>query len=152
MMHALNFSSNKNIQLGLVFLINDVKKQRINGDVTVHVDHKLVLPPQNFGRTSNIHSGVEHHLALAHVGDKAGGVVGQLEPVEPSREAEQLAGLGGLRAGVDVSRAEERAFVEDGHSGGGVVNGGDVGVGDVDGEHDVGVEDRDVELERGEVD
>lgn len=120
--------------------------------MTIHVHLKLVIPQQNPRCAGDIHSGVEHHLPLRHVGNKASSVLGQLQPVEPSRQPEQLARFGGLRAGLDLGRAEKRAVVEDGHGGGGVVDGGDVGVGDMYGEDEVSFEDWEVELEGGEVD
>ena len=146
-MSTLSLRGDKDLQLRLVLLFHDVKKQRINGYVTVHVHHELMIPPQDLGGAGDVDGGVEHHLPLGDVGDEAGGVVGELEAVEAGGEAEELAGLGGLGAGQDVSGAEEGAFVEDGHGGGGVVDGSDVGVGDVDGEDEVGVEEGEVELE-----
>ncbi|RDX63274.1 hypothetical protein CR513_58314, partial [Mucuna pruriens] len=102
--------------------------------MAIHVDLKAMVPPQNPGGAGDIDGGVEDHLAACDVLNKAGGVVGELERLEASREAEELTGAGRLGAGLDLSRAEEGTLVEDGHGGGGVVNGGDVGVGDVDGE------------------
>lgn len=54
--------------------------------------------------------------------------------MEAGGEAEELAGAGWLGAGLDLSRTEEGTLVEDGHGGGGVVDGSNVGVGHVDGE------------------
>ncbi|KAM1100282.1 hypothetical protein FF1_006721 [Malus domestica] len=141
-----------NLHLRLIFLINNIKKNRINGQVTIHVDLKLVVPPQNPCRTDNIHSGVQHHLPPRRVGNKASGVVGHLEAVEASWKEDLLGGLGGLRACLDLGGTEEGALVEDGHGGGGVVDGGDVGVGDLDGEDELGVEEWEVELEGGQLD
>lgn len=76
----------------------------------------------------------------------------QLQPVESSRKPQHLAGLGGLGAGVYLGGAEVRAVVEDRHGRRGVVDGRDVGVGDVYGEDDLGIEDWEVELEGGEAD
>lgn len=74
-------------------------------------------------------------------------MVSELDSVESSREAEQLAGACGLGAGLDLCGAEQGTVVEDGHGGGGVVDGDDVWVSDVDGEDELGVEDGEVELE-----
>lgn len=79
-------------------------------------------------------------------------MVSQLEPVEPSGKSQDLAGLGRLGAGVYLGGAEVRAVVEDRHGGGGVVDRRHVGVGDVYGEDELGVQDWEVKLEGGEVD
>jgi len=62
--------------------------------------------------------------------------------VEAGGEAEELAGAGWLGAGLDLSGAEEGTLVEDGHGGGGVVDGSNVGVGHVDGEYNLCVQER----------
>lgn len=132
-------STNENLQFGLIFLINHIKEHRINGNMTVHVDLKPVIPPQYLRRTLDIHFGFKQHLSLRDVGKELSSVVGQLEPVEPSRDVEQLAGAGRLGSGLDGSGAEERALVEDGHGGGGVLDGSDVGIDDVYGQDELGV-------------
>ncbi|KAI9072708.1 hypothetical protein K1719_045355 [Acacia pycnantha] len=142
----------KHVQLRAVFLINNIQEQGINGDMAIHVHLELVFPPENLGRTTDIHSGVEHHLTLGDISHKARGVVGQFQAVKSSREVEQLAGAGRLRAGLHLGRAQKRTLVVDGHGGRGVVDRGDVGVGDVYGEGEAGIEDWKVELQRGEVD
>ena len=106
-----------------------------------------MVPPQHLRGTTDIHSRVQHHLAPRHVSQELDGVVSELHAVEPSREAEQLARLRTLGAGLDLGGAQQGAVVEDGHGGGGVVDGHDVGVGDVDGEDELDVEDWEVELE-----
>ncbi|GMN60181.1 hypothetical protein TIFTF001_029270 [Ficus carica] len=120
--------------------------------MAVHVDPELVVPPQDPRRAADIHGGVEQHLSLGHVGEEPSPVVSQPETVEPGRQPQELARPRRLGAGLDVGRAEELALVEDGHGGGGVMDGGDVGIGDVDGQDELGVEDWEVELEGGEVD
>lgn len=140
------------IQLRPGLLVDDVEKNRVHHHVAVHVYPKPVGPPQHLGRTGDIDRGIERHLPVRHVGQDTGSVVGELDPVEAGREVEEAAGAGGLRAGVDLSGAEEGAVVEDGHGGGGVLDGDDVGVGDVDGEDELHVEGGDVELEGGEAD
>lgn len=120
--------------------------------MTIHVHLEFMVPPQHLGGPPNIHRRVQHHLPPRHVGEELLSVVGQLEAAEPSWEAEHLAGPRRLRAGLDRSRSEERAGVEDRHLGVGVVDGGDVGVSDVDGEDHLGVEGGEVELEGGEFD
>ncbi|KAA8549883.1 hypothetical protein F0562_001567 [Nyssa sinensis] len=104
--------------------------------MTIHVDLKLVFPQKHLGRALNIHRSLQSHLSPPHVGEELREVMGQLEPAEPSREVEDLAGAWRLGAGADLSRTEEAAGVEDGHLGGGVVDGDGVGVGDVYGQED----------------
>ncbi|KAA8544259.1 hypothetical protein F0562_022271 [Nyssa sinensis] len=99
-----------------------------------------MVPPQHFGSTLNIHRSVHNHLSPPYIGEELAGVVGQLEHAETSREAEELAGAAGLGASADAGGAEEGAGVEDGHFGGGVVDGDDVRVGEMDVEDELGVE------------
>lgn len=120
--------------------------------MTVHVHPEALVPPENLSRAFDIHGGVEHHFAAPHVLHELLGVLGELVPLEASREAEQLAGARRLGAGLDVGGAEERSGVEDGHLRGGVLDRGDVRVGDVDGEDDVSVHDGEIGLEGGEID
>lgn len=124
-------------KLGGVFLINDVEKHGIDGDVAVHVDLEVMVPPHDPGGAGDINRGVEEHLAARDVVEEARGVVSELERVEACGEAEELAGAGRLGAGLNLSRAEKRTLVEDGHGSGGVVDGGDIRVGDVDREENL---------------
>lgn len=78
--------------------------------------------------------------------------MGQLESIKPGRKPEQLAGLGRLRTRLNVGGAQEGAIIVDRHGGGGVVDGRDVGIGDVYGEDEFGVDDGEVDLEGGKVD
>eukprot|EP00262_Sarcandra_glabra_P003200 TRINITY_DN1376_c0_g1_i7.p2 TRINITY_DN1376_c0_g1~~TRINITY_DN1376_c0_g1_i7.p2 ORF type:complete len:147 (-),score=14.12 TRINITY_DN1376_c0_g1_i7:213-653(-) len=132
-------SSNEEFQLRLVFLLDNVEVYRINGNSAVHVDLELVDPPKHLRRTCNVHGGVEDHLPSSHVGEEPSAVVSQLDSGEPSRELKDLARFRRLRAGEDLGGAEERAVVEDRHGGGGVFDGCDVGVSDVDGQDEFDV-------------
>ncbi|KAG8371166.1 hypothetical protein BUALT_Bualt13G0058600 [Buddleja alternifolia] len=123
------------------------EETKIHDHVTVHVHLELVVPPQHLRRPPYVHRRVQDHLPPRHVGKELLTLVGQLQAAEPSREPEELAGVGRLGACLDGSRAEESAGVVDGHVGGGVVDGGHVGVGDVDGEDHLGVEEWEVELQ-----
>lgn len=113
---------------------------------------ELPAPPHHLGGAADIHRRVQHHFPPPHIRREFPGVVGHLGPAKPSWKPKQLAGAGRLAAGPDGGRTDERAGVEDGHGRVGVLDGDDVGVGDVDGEDHLGVEGGEVELEGGEVD
>lgn len=51
-------SSNEDFQLGPIFLINHVEEQWINGDMAIHADLEVMVPPQHLRCTPNIHSRV----------------------------------------------------------------------------------------------
>lgn len=122
----------EDFKFGGVFLINNIKKNRIDGDMAIHVYLELMVPPNDLSGAGNIDGSIKDHFAARDVMEEARGVVGELERVEASGEAEELAGARGLGAGLDLSGAEEGALVEDGHGRGGVVDWCDVWVGDVD--------------------
>lgn len=107
--------------------------------MTIDVHLKGMIPPHNLSGAGNINGSIKHHLAAGDIVDEARGVVCKLERVEASGEAEELAGARGLGAGLDLSGAEEGAVVEDGHGSGGVVDGNDVRVSDVDSEEKLSV-------------
>jgi len=139
---GLSCSGGEDFKFGGVLLINDVEKDGINGDVAVDVDLEVMVPPHDLGDAGDVDGSVEHHLAARDVLEEALGVVRELERVETGGKAEELAGAWRLRAGLNLSRAEERTLVEDGHGGGGVMDGSNVGVSDVDGEEKLCVEER----------
>lgn len=141
----------KELKLRSVFLIKDIKEDGINGEMAVHVDLEFVTPPQHFRKTPNVHTRIQNHLSLGHVGDEPAAVVGQFQAVEPGWKTQNLTRPGLLRTGIDLGRAEEGTLVENGHSGGGVVDGSDVGVGDVDGEDELRIHHRRFELEGSEL-
>ncbi|WVZ01901.1 hypothetical protein V8G54_022707 [Vigna mungo] len=132
----------EDFKFGGALLINDVEKDGINGDVAVDVDLEVVVPPHDPGYASDVDTSIENHLATRDVLEETLGVVRELEPMETGGKAEELAGAGWLGASLDLSRAEEGTLVEDGHGGGGVVDGSNVGVGDVDGEKNLCVQER----------
>lgn len=145
----------ENLHLRLAILINHIKKHRIDDDVAVHVYLEPLSPPtpQHLGLPLDIHGGLQLHLSARHVSRELGGAPRELLPLEASRQAQDPAGVGALRAGVHPRRAEQRALVEDGHGGGAVLDGDDVGVADVHGEDEIGVERRgEVDPEGGELD
>lgn len=139
---GLRCSGGEDFKFGGVLLINDVEKDGINGDVAVDVDLEVVVPPHDPGYASDVDTSIEDHLATRDVLEETLGVVRELEPMETGGKPEELAGAGWLGASLDLSRAEEGTLVEDGHGGGGVVDRSNVGVGDVDGEKNLCVQER----------
>ncbi|KAJ4978501.1 hypothetical protein NE237_009281 [Protea cynaroides] len=136
------------IELGFVLLVDDFKEDGIDDDVAVHVDVETVGPPEQPGRAAYVDGGVQDHLPSGYVGEEAGGVVrDEFEAVEPCRESEQLARLGGLGAGVDLGGAYQGAVVDDGHDGRRVLDGDKVGIRVVDSEDELGVDYGEVEFE-----
>lgn len=138
--------------LGVVLLVDDVEEDGVDDDTAVDVDTEAVRPPEDLGGAGDVNGGVEGHLTAGGVGEESRDVVGELEAVKAGREVEELAGHGGLGAGVEEGGAEVGAGVKYGDDGGSVVDGDEVGVGDVDGEGEVDVEEGEVEAEGGEGD
>lgn len=60
--------------------------------MAIHADHKVMVPPKNPGGASDINSGVECHLALGDIGNKARGVLSELESLEARGESKKLTG------------------------------------------------------------
>ncbi|KAL4318507.1 hypothetical protein GQ457_18G006220 [Hibiscus cannabinus] len=98
--------------------------------MTIHVYLKPIFPPQHLRGAADFHLSVKRHFSSRHIREELAGVVSQLHPVQLCRQLQDPAGPWGLRPGFHVSGTEEGSVVEDGHGGGRVVDGGDVGVGD----------------------
>lgn len=139
--------------VGSVLLLDHIQEHRIDGHAAPNSGPKTVGPPQDASRAVDFNRGIEPHLPLGDVGQEPPGVVRQqLHPVEPGRHPHELARARPLGAGGELGCAEESAVVEDGNGGGAVGDGGGVGVGDVNGEGELGVQEGEVEGEGGEAD
>ncbi|WOK94642.1 hypothetical protein Cni_G03347 [Canna indica] len=135
--------------LGVILLVNDLQKDGINEDMALDMDTEAVRPPEDLGGAGYVNRRIKGHFTAGSVGEEAWDVLSELEAIEAGREVEELAGVGGLTAGVEGGGAEVGAGVEDGDGSRSVVDGDQVGICDMDGEGDFDVEEGDVEAKGG---
>lgn len=145
-------SGEQELGLRVALLLDDVEVDGVDDDVALDVDAEGVSPEEDPRRADDVDGGAERHLPAGGGGEQRLGVVGELEAGEARGEAEDAARGGLQRAGQDLGGAEQGAVVEDGEGRRRVADGGGVGVGDMDGEDELHVQQGEIELEGGELD